>query len=178
MVRTDVRTAITEIWKEGILLNPADGETEVVDGTITADMAPGTLVIYVVSTDKWIIADASTAAHKLGVYGVTGYKKRVRASSNALLLITDDWDVSEPEDKIVPIITSGFVSCLMDDQGATLPTQTEMMLSTNEGAVTVSDEGASSIAGTLADYVIDDDVYCILAIGAFKGRIFSFDGVL
>lgn len=178
MVRSTTRVAITQIWKEGILLNPTGGETQVVDGTLTADLAPGRLVVYVHTTGKWIVADANTAAHKLATYGVTGYKKRVRASSNALLLITDNWDVSEAEDKMTPIITSGFVSCLMDDQNAGLTTLTEMMLSTNAGACTVSDEGASSIAGSLADYVIDDDVYCILGIGAYRNKVFSFDGEL
>ena len=188
MVRTDTRTAITEIWKEGILLNPTGGETQVVDGTLSEDLAPGTLVLEDAANDQWIKADASTAAHSLGRLGVIGYKKRGRASSNALVLITDDWDVSEAEDKMTPIILSGFVSCLCDDQNAHVDAGKDMVLSVNVGACTVQSlaaTGATSgtayratVIGTLADYIIDDDVYCILAIGAYINRFFSFDGVL
>ena len=188
MVRTDTRTAITEIWKEGVLLNPTGGETQVVDGKLSADLPPGRLVIEDAANDQWVVADASTAAHSLGRLGVTGYKKRVRASSNALLLITDDWDVSEAEDKMTPIILSGFVACLCDDQNAHVEAGTEMILSANAGAATIialAATGATAgtayratVVGTLADYIIDDDTYCILAIGAYTGRFFSFDGVL
>ena len=188
MVRTDTRTAITEIWKEGILLNPTGGETQVVDGTLSEDLAPGTCVIEDAANDQWIKADASTAAHSLGRLGWIGYKKRVRASSNALVLITDNWDVSEAEDKMTPIILSGFIACLCDDQNAHVDAGTEMILSANVGAVTIQALAATgatsgtayraSVVGTLADYIIDDDVYCILAVGAYTGRFFSFDGVL
>ena len=189
MVRTDTRTAITEIWKEGILLNPTGGETQVVDGKLSEDLVPGTLVLEDAANDQWIKADASTAAHKLGRLGVIGYKKRVRASSNALVLITDAWDISEAEDKMAPIILSGFVSCLCDDQNAHVDAGTEMILSVNVGAVTIRSQEAagfsatitafkSAVVGTLADYIIDNDVYCILGIGAYMNRFFSFDGVL
>ena len=188
MVRTDTRTAITEIWKEGILLNPTGGETQGVNGTLSEDLPPGTWVIEDAANDQWLPADASTAAHSLGRLGVIGYKKRVRASSNALLLITDDWDISEAEDKMAPIILSGFVACLCDDQNAHVEAGTEMILSANVGAATIISLAATgatsgtayraSVIGTLADYIIDDDVYCIMGIGAYTGRFFSFDGVL
>ena len=178
MVRSTTRTAITDIWKEGILLNPTGGEVQVADGTLSEDLIPGTLVVYDAPNDQWIKADASTAAHSLSSLGVIGYKKRVRASSNALVLITDAWDISEPEDKMAPIITSGFVSILADDPNAGVPALTSMILSTNVGAIKIGTGGGEVEVGKLADYMIDDDVYAILGIGAYAGRLFSFDEVL
>lgn len=178
MVRSTTRTAITDIWKEGILLNPTGGETQVVDGTLSENLIPGTLVLEDAPNDQWIKADASTAAHSLQKCAVIGYKKRVRASTNALLLITAVYDISQPEDKMAPIITSGFVSILMDDANAGIPALTSMILSTNVGAIKIGTGGAEVEVGKLADTVIDDDVYAILGIGAYAGLLFSFDGVL
>ncbi len=178
MVRSSTRTAITDIWKEGILLNPTGGETQAVDGTLSENLLPGTLVLEDPANDQWIKADASTAAHSLQKLGVIGYVKRVRASSNALVLITDQWDISEDEDKMAPIITSGFVSILADDPNATIPALTAMILSTNVGAIKIGTGGGEITVGTLADYMIDDDVYAILAMGAYINKLFSFDEVL
>ena len=178
MVRSTTRTAVTDIWKEGILLNPTGALTQVVDGTLSEDLLPASLVLEDPANDQWIKADASTAAHSLQTLAVIGYKKRVRASTNALVLITDQWDISEPEDKMAPIITDGFVICLADDPNAYIPAKTAMILSTNVGAVKIGTGGGEITVGTLADYMIDDDTYCILAIGAYMGKLFSFDEVL
>lgn len=173
-------TVITDITSERICLNPGDGARSVT-GDFAADTAPAEWVWN--NGTGWELADADTAGDKIVKLGVAGYRKRVRQSTGALVAITDDWDVSEAEDKPGIIWLDGIVVALMDDQNGTLTAGADMILSANVGACTVrSQEATGATSGTafrsvscgvLAANVLDNDVYCIIGIGNAAGRIWG-----
>lgn len=162
-------TSIATISTERILLNPSDPRCLVVKGLLANDMAPGTWV-YQTTSGTWDELDSDVAASKTGLIGVVGYEKRVRQSTGALVAITDNWDVSEPEDKNAPIIISGIVVALVDDQGASRAPGTGFMASTNAGYVTLNDLATAAWIATNASMIIDDDTVGIFGIGAFKAN--------
>jgi len=161
-------TAITDLTTERICLNPS--EATIINGTLGADMPPGTVVVK--ASDVWVKGDSGTASHKLKIWGVVGYKKRVNQTTGALKLITDNYDVSEAEDKIAPIITQGICVAKCVDQGADVDAGHGMMISATAGALTAQDN-AQIDHGSLAADLANGDTVCIVATGKFKGRIWG-----
>ena len=175
-------TAITDISTERILLNPTDSRVSVVTGTLDADTPPGSWVVYDSDNDQWIGADSDTAAHKLRRVGVVGYKKRVNQSTGALKTITDNWDVSESEDKRTPIIVSGIVVAKCDDPSAAVDAGTDMMVSDTENSIKVLAEATVTgtktalkqvTAATVAANLANGDTVGIFALGSCMGDIWG-----
>lgn len=172
-------TAITDLTSERILLNPTMSGVRVVNGTLATDLPPGTFVIYDPSNNNWKAADSATAGDGLANLGCVGYRKRVRQSTNALVTITDNWDVSEPEDKMTPIILSGVVVGKIVDQSATVGAGTPLTISSTAGALTKlaldgsnGDLRALDQAALAAD-VASGDTVAVIGLGAFKGYIWG-----
>lgn len=171
------KTAITDISYENVLLNPGSEDAKWVWGYLHEDMPPGTWVIK--STNEWILMDTDTAAnHMTSQAGVVGYHKRCNSTTGALKIITDNYDISEVEDKRAPIIISGIVVAKITDQGATLDVGKEVQASGTGGSVTtrviVANEGLTmSAVGTVASQVVDDDTFGVFGIGKCKGAIWG-----
>ncbi len=161
-------TAITDLVSERICLNPSQATS--VTGTLAGDYTPGTIVVSIANV--WTEADSDTAAHKLMKWGVVGYKKRVNQTTGALKLITDAYDTSEAEDKRVPIWLSGFCAVGIDDLGASANVGTGVMVGANAGILALQDN-AQIDHGSLAVDVIDDDVFTIVGLGEFNGKIWG-----
>ena len=162
-------TAITDYGSERVCLNPS--QAVIVNGILATDLVPGTIVVNIAGV--WTAAVSGTAAHKLMTWGVVGYRKRLNFTTGALKLITDAWDTSEVEDKQVPIILEGICLARIDDLGASgADINTGVMVGTNAGILKLQDN-AQIDHGSLAAAVIDDDVWCIVATGKFKGQIWG-----
>lgn len=162
-----------------ICLNEAQGRC--VSGFLHEDMAPGTVVVYDSATHHWIKADSDTSGHSLRTIGVVGYRRRIRASSGAVVGIDDNWDISEAEDKIAPVWTDGFVVAKMDDQQATCEVLTHFKVSATGGTLTIqtttgATSGTAIIAvsvATLAATSITADTFGIFAIGKYFGQVWG-----
>jgi hypothetical protein len=171
------KTAITDISTEHVLLNPGDEDADWSWGYLAADTAPGSWVIK--SGDTWVLLDTDTAAnHMTTKASVVGYHKRINQTTGALKIITDNYDVSEKEDKKAPIIHSGIVVAKITDQGATLEVGKEVQASGTGGSCTtrviVANEGLTMTSiGTVASVVVDDDTFGIFGIGKCEGRIWG-----
>jgi len=161
-------TAITDLVNERICLNPS--EATIVTGILATDLVPGTIVVSIAGV--WTAAVSGTAAHKLMKWGVVGYTKRVNQTTGAIKIITDAWDISEVEDKQAPIILDGFCAVRIDDLGASANIGTGVMVGANAGILALQDN-AQIDHGSLAINVIDDDVYTIVGIGKFNGKIWG-----
>jgi len=176
-------TAITDISNERILLNPGGSMVRVVTGTPGADTAPGEWLWNDAANNQWDLLDADTATHNVSTVGIACYEKRVNQTTNALKLITEDWDVSETEDKRVPICISGICVAKIDDAGGTIPPGRELMPSSTAGSsairateATGATDGTALLKtaiGALAAEIADGDTVCIAGIGAYKGHIWG-----
>jgi hypothetical protein len=158
-------TVITTLSTERICLNPSEGRC--VDGILAGNYVPGTVVVLIAGV--WTAAVSGTAAHKLMKWGVVGYEKRVRESTNAELKITDAWDTSEAEDKRVPIWTSGFLIARIDDLNADHDAGTGVMVGTNAGILCLQDNAQIDMASLAINYK-DNDVFTIIGAGEFSGQ--------
>ena len=161
-------TKASEISTERICHNPTQGLC--VHGILASDYLPGTIVVSIAKV--WTAAVSGTAAHKLMHWGVVGYTKRVNQTTNAEITIDTAWDTSETGEKVVPIWVSGFCTARIDDLGASVDIGTGVMVGTNAGILALQDNGQID-HGSLATVVIDDDVYCIVGIGDFNGKIYG-----
>lgn len=175
--RSTARTAVTAVSTERILLNPGEAGVKVVTGKLYEDMAPGTVVAFDKANNYWIKLVNTTASHNLRLIGVVGYKKRVNQTTNALKIITDNWDISEAEDKRAPIIVSGICVANITDQNAALDPQHGLMASSTAGSLTAlaltTGYLTAIMCATVADYVIDNDTRAIIALGKFMGEIWG-----
>jgi len=161
-------TAASHISSSRICHNPSQGLR--VDGILAGDYLPGTIVVSIAKV--WTAAVSGTAAHKLMKWGVVGYIKRVNQSTNAEIDIDTAWDISETGEKIAPIWLSGFCTARIDDLGASADIGTGVMVGANAGILALQDN-AQIDHGSLATLVVDDDVYCIVGIGDFNGKIYG-----
>jgi len=171
------KTAMTDICTETNLFNAGSADAKWVWGYLAADMPPGSWVIK--SGDTWVLLDTDTAAnHMTSKAGVVGYHKRINQTTGALKIITDNYDISEKEDKRAPIIISGIVAAKITDQGATLEVGKEVQASGTGGSCTtrviVANEGLTmSAIGSVASPVVDDDTFGIFGIGKCHGAIWG-----
>jgi hypothetical protein len=170
--------ATTSIPHDNTLLNAEDANVVVKTGHLSTDMNPGSWVVYDHANDQWIPLDtdsSSPASHALigdGV-GVVIYRPRIKPSTGALRLVTDDYDVSESEGKMAEICTSGIVWAKIADQGGTKEPPQDLIATADAEIATVrAAVGTGNTIGTLASKVIDNDTYAIVALGAFKGRLY------
>lgn len=166
-------TAITQISSEYICLNEGDADVEIISGILAADTAPGTAVYLDKANNNWVKVSDAAGGYVIGQIGVVGYKKRVNQTTNALKLITDNYDVSEAEDKIAPIIISGIVAVACVDQNAVRQPGTSMGISTTAGALTITTIGTTQENAILAMAIADDDVFCVVGIGKCKGKLWA-----
>lgn len=171
------KTAMTDICTDNNLLNAGEAGVEWSWGYLAADMPPGSWVIK--SGNTWVLLDTDTAAnHMTTKASVVGYHKRINQTTGALKIITDNYDVSEIEDKRAPIIHSGIVAAKITDQGASLEVGKEVQASGTGGSCTtrviVANEGLTmSSIGTVASLVVDDDTFGVFGIGKFEGKIWG-----
>lgn len=180
-LRTTARTTMQHITNENNLLNPTEAGVKVVTGYLAADMDPGSWVIHDGANNQWVALNSETAAnHYLSQVGIVLYKKRVNQTTGGLKTISMDYDVSEAEDKRVPICISGICAAKIMDLGTTCEVGQELMAnSTSEFVVpqlglTSTNAAFTRVSvATVADYVIDNDVFAIVGIGAFKGAIWG-----
>lgn len=174
-----VKSAITDISTETVGLNKGDPDYEEVTGYLSTDLPPGRWVMPDAANNQWIPLDTDTAEkHAITGAGVVGYKKRVNQTTNALKIITDNWDISEAEDKRVPIIISGIVVAQCDDPGAQVDPLTEFGAGANAGICKLQDVTATpaliktSIAQA-ASPIGNGDTFGIFGIGKCKGKIWG-----
>lgn len=173
------KTAITDITTEQIGLNKGDPDYEEVTGYLSTDLPPGRWVRPDSANNQWVPLDTDTSeAHKVSGAGVVGYRKRVNQTTGALKIITDNWDISEAEDKRVPIIISGIVVADCDDPGAQVEPLTQYGASANAGKAKVIDVDATpAITQTpiaqAAAPIGNGDTVGIFGIGKCKGKIWG-----
>ena len=167
-------TSISDIAAR-IVKNPASAIVNS-RSLLTTDSYPGQFVVK--SSGKWVLGDASTAAHKLKKAGVLDYAVREYTdSSDAIKRPTIDEviDVSE-EGYDCDVCTSGIVAGFCTDQGAAVEAGTYFMLSTTAGSATslAQDTNSGSLSSVpvaiLLRDIADDDTVGIFGIGKFMNE--------
>lgn len=173
-------TASTDIAHQ-ISLRDAHPLTRKVPGLLSTDMDPGSWVMRDGANNQWIPLDTDTCAVPFQQVGVVDYKQRLNRTTLAEKLITDDYDVSEAEDKMADIIISGTVVCKIKDQNAakyvgqkliassTAETADLLALAATGAGPTTGTAIRSEVIGELAADLSDDDTWCIANIGAMIG---------
>jgi hypothetical protein len=179
-----VFTASTDIAQQILLSSRSDPDTRVITGKLSEDMDPGSWVAFDGANDQWIPLDTDTSGHAVASgskVGVVLYRQRVKPSTNAERLITDDYDVSEAEGKKAPIAISGTVVCKIVDQNASRYVGDGIMASATAETATYYDVAAVTGAsggtalqqakiGEFAMEVVDGDTWAIANIGKAIGN--------
>lgn len=174
-------TAITDIADQ-VSLRDDSVFTRKINGYLSTDMDPGSWVMYDGANAQWIPLDTDTCTEPLAQVGVVDYKQRLNATTLAEKIITNDYDVSEAEDKHATIIVSGTVVAKIVDQNAAKYCGMKAIASSTAEAATLQALEATgagptggtairhSVIGELAVDIADDDTWAVFNIGQMIGH--------
>jgi hypothetical protein len=173
-------TASTDLAQQ-ISLRDDHVLTRKMPGRLSTDMDPGSWVMRDAANNQWIPLDTDTCALPFQQVGVVDFKQRLNATSLAEKLITNDYDISEAEDKLADIVISGTVVCKINDQNAaayvgqkliassTAESATLLALAATGAGPTTGTAIRAEVIGELAVDIADDDTWCIANIGMMIG---------